>query len=654
MAQSDAGRVIILPKGEYSATANYEILDLVTYASSTWLCKQSCIGITPTEGAYWMLFGSAAQIATGDTVGLVKPDGTTITIDADGTIHGAGGDAEDISFDPPEGMEADNVQDALTEEFGTITDHEERIEALEEGGTTTALEEWLNKGNITTKYSTLADVLASQSTINQLMRIHASVDYLITWSATDSSIISTICGNANAMGAIGEYDYASDKLLAVTAWKTAILASAYMESVFKDHVPKMTSNTSPRGVASASSIYSSSYDAYKAFDGTTSQWASTTSGSAYLQYKFESPILVKRVKHTNGHPNATYSGIVKASNDGTNWSTLSASTTFQFASTTTIDLSNENYYLYYRIDFSASASDYTFNTSCLQFLGRKMSIYVPNMTSNTTPRGEVSASSYQSTTPPYKVFGGGNWVTADSETSGWWLQYDFGKEVKANLVSLKTGTTGGTSQNSGFIVKGSNNGTDFVNITSEITLPYNTLVSSSFANTNAYRYYRISFTKSYRADANQINLSYAQIYGSDYSESIRATDVVLSDGTSVEDALMGGGDVGLFKTAKANVTYTNVTITNANRNFYCRSGNIITLFFQFNATISAGASITILSNLLTLFGVSNSAMSFAPIYTSGGKTLMAGSDGNNITISNRGSAVSNEAIYGQLTIYVED
>lgn len=39
---------------------------------------------------------AAVRIATVERVGLVKPDGTTVTIDADGTIHAVGGGGGDI------------------------------------------------------------------------------------------------------------------------------------------------------------------------------------------------------------------------------------------------------------------------------------------------------------------------------------------------------------------------------------------------------------------------------------------------------------------------------------------------------------------------------------------------------------------------------
>ena len=54
-----AGRVLILPKGNYSSTTTYNMLDLVynpTDANS-YICKQNNTkGKDPTNTTYWQLF----------------------------------------------------------------------------------------------------------------------------------------------------------------------------------------------------------------------------------------------------------------------------------------------------------------------------------------------------------------------------------------------------------------------------------------------------------------------------------------------------------------------------------------------------------------------------------------------------------------------
>lgn len=52
---ANAGRILIMPKGAYSATATYEMLDLVSYNGTSWLAKKTCEGIEPSEAnaEYW-------------------------------------------------------------------------------------------------------------------------------------------------------------------------------------------------------------------------------------------------------------------------------------------------------------------------------------------------------------------------------------------------------------------------------------------------------------------------------------------------------------------------------------------------------------------------------------------------------------------------
>lgn len=50
-----AGRVAIVPKGEYSNTTSYEHLDLVTYGGNAYVVKKDCMGVEPTNTEYYML-----------------------------------------------------------------------------------------------------------------------------------------------------------------------------------------------------------------------------------------------------------------------------------------------------------------------------------------------------------------------------------------------------------------------------------------------------------------------------------------------------------------------------------------------------------------------------------------------------------------------
>lgn len=65
-----AGRVLIVPRGEYDEATTYNLLDLVTYGSKPWLCKKNnTVGIEPSaeNSTYWQLLIDVS-IADADTL----------------------------------------------------------------------------------------------------------------------------------------------------------------------------------------------------------------------------------------------------------------------------------------------------------------------------------------------------------------------------------------------------------------------------------------------------------------------------------------------------------------------------------------------------------------------------------------------------------
>lgn len=67
-----AGRVLIMPKGAYNASTNYEILDMVSHNGTSWLAKKPSIGIEPSavNGDYWH-----------SLIGMAKANNLTTTED---------------------------------------------------------------------------------------------------------------------------------------------------------------------------------------------------------------------------------------------------------------------------------------------------------------------------------------------------------------------------------------------------------------------------------------------------------------------------------------------------------------------------------------------------------------------------------------------
>ena len=52
---ASAGRILIMPKGNYDSSVTYEMLDMVHYNGTSWLAKKTAKGIEPSEAnsEYW-------------------------------------------------------------------------------------------------------------------------------------------------------------------------------------------------------------------------------------------------------------------------------------------------------------------------------------------------------------------------------------------------------------------------------------------------------------------------------------------------------------------------------------------------------------------------------------------------------------------------
>ena len=62
---ASAGRILILPKGEYNPATTYNMLDMVRYQNGTFVCKQTTTGNTPSfdsDTDYWQLLVSGSDV----------------------------------------------------------------------------------------------------------------------------------------------------------------------------------------------------------------------------------------------------------------------------------------------------------------------------------------------------------------------------------------------------------------------------------------------------------------------------------------------------------------------------------------------------------------------------------------------------------------
>ena len=114
-----AGRVAIVPKGEWSADATYKRLDAVTYNNTLYFAKKEVpVGTATSNTEYWSksIVGGASAIATTEDAGVVKPDGKSMSVDESGTLS-INLDGTTITLD-----EAKNViklADTLKEKIGS-------------------------------------------------------------------------------------------------------------------------------------------------------------------------------------------------------------------------------------------------------------------------------------------------------------------------------------------------------------------------------------------------------------------------------------------------------------------------------------------------------------------------------------------------------
>lgn len=84
-----AGRVAIVPKGDWSADATYKRLDAVTHNNILYFAKKDVPAGTATSNTeYWSksIVGGASAIATTEEAGIVKPDGKSMSVDENGTL----------------------------------------------------------------------------------------------------------------------------------------------------------------------------------------------------------------------------------------------------------------------------------------------------------------------------------------------------------------------------------------------------------------------------------------------------------------------------------------------------------------------------------------------------------------------------------------
>jgi hypothetical protein len=188
---------------------------------------------------------------------------------------------------------------------------------------------WLEAGGYTeAQYPTVADVLADENALRNLMTDNDACVAFVAWCNEENSMLAEFAESSIAMECIGASDYISNKLLAIPSASEQLLESEYWEYILKDKVPAMTSNTSPEGTVFCSSAHSS-YPAYKAFNQTNvdneDMWMATDNCAypQYLGYAFTRPICVSKVLIANRNANNTINAVGTFKIQGSNKSDFS-------------------------------------------------------------------------------------------------------------------------------------------------------------------------------------------------------------------------------------------------------------------------------------------------------------------------------------------
>lgn len=267
-------------------------------------------------------------------------------------------------------------------------------------------------------------------------------------------------------------------------------------------IPKMTSNTAPSGAASCSSVFSSAYDSWYAFNQISDQgWASSGTATAqWLCYKFTNPVAISQYTITSRNSSTSTDLLqspktwrFEASNDGSTWTTIDERdnvTNWGVAEKRVFTFNNIISFIYYRIYcISNNGSTTAFAINELEMMeydflnkfliysegdslsftdGKKSNITsIPTMTSDTAPSGRAFAGSVYSTSyPPWKAFNGiddaEGYVSASGSAGVGYLGYEFPEPISLyKYVVRSCDTTHLNKMPKDWTFEGSNDGTNW-------------------------------------------------------------------------------------------------------------------------------------------------------------------------------------------------
>lgn len=171
---ADAGRVLLMGKGDYNSGVTYNALDFVRYNGASWVCKvDGTVNVTPASGANWQVLaqdGSGGGSGSGDmTKAEYSTNGTYGVVDSAVTLSGLTASIAELNY-------LDNVtSDVQTQLNGKIENPVTKSDGqvLTYDGTNQAWKAQTPSSGVTT-LAALTDVTVSSATNGQALTYNGS------------------------------------------------------------------------------------------------------------------------------------------------------------------------------------------------------------------------------------------------------------------------------------------------------------------------------------------------------------------------------------------------------------------------------------------------------------------------------------------------
>ena len=454
-----AGRVLLIPKGNYDSTATYTMLDMVVYNGSSYICKQECTGVVPTNTTYWMLNASGSAVAFLNDIGDV-----VITTPANRQV---------LMYD-------------------------------------NATQKWVN-GTISTTLSGLSDTQIASLSNGQVLKYDSASG---KWENADEK-----GGILPHLIVISE----TGSTVTATKGQTVITATETSTGHFECDLPEFGTWTIDAILGGDDAQVSLVVDTVKVYTVDDSHFHATVTvkypegATCRLQSADETLYATGSPYTFTVHHAETYTITVtynqRIYTDTVTFTTEGQSFSKTLPSPSEIDVINDiDIWLWYGdvsgtfstladiLGNSTALSMLMSSTDAVDYLVRckdwiVKEALVPTMTSDTTPSGEAFASGNQGTSYlPYKAFDGDDttrWSVTGANVSGAYIGYKFTTPKKVNKIYTFVDSSMTRLSSCEFKVQGSNDGSTWTDIDTITWVAQTGEQSFSIQNDNEYLYYRL-------------------------------------------------------------------------------------------------------------------------------------------------------------------